>query len=512
MTITRRQFNQFTLGSILSAGVAPGLSFAKDRPELPTGVSSGDVSADGAVIWSRADRPSRLWVEVADSPDFKNVRRFRGTAALGDSDYNARAVISSLPADRAWFYRVQMESLESPGLMSGAREGRFSTAPVSASKSVRFCWSGDTAGQGWGIDPSRGGMKTYATMQSHNPDFFVHSGDQIYADNTLSETRELDDGSQWTNILVDAKTQVAQTTQEFRDNFYYNYLDEHLRRFHANVPTYYQWDDHEVINNWYPGEILEDERYQVKSASLLAARARRAMFECNPIRMNPADPERIYRRINYGPLLDLFVLDLRSYRGANSRNRQDKRSAATKFLGGAQLTWLKQALKSSSATWKIICSDLPIGILVREWGTEISENGANGDGPPLGRELEIAELLSFVKAGKIRNTHFITADVHYCASNHYDATRAEFKDFDPFWEFVSGPLHAGSFAPGPLDNTFGPKQVFCGVPKDLAPNRPPSDGYQFFGQVDIDADSRTMTVSHYNRDDKLLWSKTLQPG
>ena len=508
MKISRRQFNRLAAGSLLIPGTAPSLSFAGDRPTLPTGIASGDVSSDGAVIWARADRPARLWVTVSPTPDFKQTVKFRGTAALQDNDFNAHAVTQGLPAGSDWFYRAQFESLESHGRFGESLSGTFSTAPTTAAESIRFCWSGDTAGQGWGIDPAHGGMKTYATMLSHKPDFFVHNGDQIYADDTMQETRTLDDGSEWKNLLVEAKTRVAQTTQEFRENFYYNYLDEHVRRFHAAVPTFYQWDDHEVYNNWYPGRLLEDDRYSEKSASLLASRARRAMFECNPIRLNAGDPERLYRAANYGPLLDLFFLDLRSYRGPNSRNIQTERSPETAFMGDAQLEWLKAALKSSRATWKIVCTDLSLGILVREWGTEISENGANGDGPPLGREFEIADLLSFIKTEKISNVHFITTDVHYCASNHYHPDRAEFKDFAPFWEFVSGPLHAGSFAPGPLDNTFGPERVFTGVPEDLAPNRPPSEGYQFFGQIDIDAGSGAMTVSHYNREDKLLWTKT----
>ena len=36
--------------------------------------------------------------------------------------------------------------------------------------------------------------------------------------------------------------------------------------------------------------------------------------------------------------------------------------------------------------------------------------------------------------------HWITADVHYCAAHEYHPTRAKFTDFDPFWEFVAGPL------------------------------------------------------------------------
>jgi len=499
------------LASILMSQSAPAVSELVDRPIQLTGIASGDVNSDSAIIWSRTDRPARLWVDVASTREFKNPMVYRGGAAISDTDFNAHASLAGLPSGRHWYYRVRFESLEKPGVFGQSRVGEFSTAPISRQQAIRFCWSGDTAGQGWGVSTEHDGMKTYATMLSHRPQFFVHSGDQIYADNPMMESRVLDDGhSLWKNILVPAKTGVAETTQNFRDNFYYNYLDSHMSNFHAQVPTYYQWDDHEVFNNWYPGRILTDERYQQKSASLLAARAKRALFECNPIRLSQSGREKLYKQVHYGPLLDLFFLDLRSFRGPNSTNLQKTRSAETAFMGDKQLDWLKGALKSSNATWKIICSDMPIGVVVKEWKTDISENGANIDGPPLGRELEIAELLSFIKSEKISNVSFITADVHYCASNHYQPENADFKDFEPFWEFISGPLHAGTFAPSSLDSTFGPTQVFCGVPKDLAPNRPPSEGYQFFGQIDIDAETRSMTVSHYNRDDELLWSKTLQ--
>jgi len=60
-------------------------------------------------------------------------------------------------------------------------DGRFRTAP-SDRRSISFTWAGDQAGQGWGIDEARGGMRTYATMLRNRPDFFIHSGDHIYAD------------------------------------------------------------------------------------------------------------------------------------------------------------------------------------------------------------------------------------------------------------------------------------------------------------------------------------------
>jgi alkaline phosphatase D len=209
------------------------------------------------------------------------------------------------------------------------------------------------------------------------------------------------------------------------------------------------------------------------------------------------ESERVYRHIPYGRDLDVFVLDMRSYRGANSFNRQSQPGADTAFIGRVQIEWLKQKLRASRAPWKVIAADMPIGLLVPDGsdaqGRAQFEAIANGDGTVLGREFEIADLLRFIKREQILNTVWLTADVHYCAAHFYDPGKAQFQDFDPFWEFVAGPLHAGSFGPNGLDNTFGPRVVFQKAPP--VANAPPSAGFQFFGQVDIDARSKDMTVA-----------------
>lgn len=521
MTITRRNFHKLWL----SISAVPSVLYASknslSRPTLFFGCASGDVSDTGAMLWTRADQASRLWIEICKDPDFNSsVRRIDGGTTNAELDFNLKCWVEDLSPETDWHYRITAESLTEKGVFSDPLQGKFRTAERSESdQSICFCWSGDTAGQGWGVPPfgdidsANPGMKSYAAMLSHEPQFFVHSGDQIYADGPIQASVTLDDGSVWKNLVTHAKSKVAETTQDFRENYYYNYLDKNLKKFHSQVPVYYQWDDHEVINNWYPNEIRDDDRYSEKNVSVLAARAKQAMFECNPLKPNIDEPQRIYRVVHRGPMLDLFFLDLRSYRGANSLNRQHEQSSATDFLGPAQLDWLKQSLATSKATWKIICSDMPLGVIVTDWGTEIAENGANGnDGAPLGRELELAGLFEFIKDEKIDNLHFITADVHYCASNYYNPENASFKQFNPFWEHISGPLHAGTFAPGKLDGTFGPEQVFCGVPADLKANRPPSDPYQFFGKIDIDNKTEVMTVSHYNSENTLLWSKAFSPS
>jgi alkaline phosphatase D len=221
------------------------------------------------------------------------------------------------------------------------------------------------------------------------------------------------------------------------------------------------------------------------------------MFDFTPLVGHPLEAERVYRAVRRGPLLDVFMLDMRSYRGANSENRQATLDADARILGRAQADWLKRELLASRATWKVIAADMPLGLVVyhdagRRWG---SEAVAQGNGPALGRELEIADLLRFIKQNGIPNVIWITADVHYCATHLYDPARAQFQDFAPFYEFVSGPLHAGGFGPNPLDNTFGPQVVFTRHPGGRV-NTPPTEGGLFFGHVRIDGRTRAMTVSH----------------
>ena len=482
------------------------------RPTMPYGVQSGDVMADRAIVWSRTDRPARMMVEWATNEAFRDARRVIGPAALADSDFTARIDLVGLPSGADVFYRVSFVDLTEPRVSSAPLTGRVRTAP-SGRRTVRFCWSGDEAGQGWGINREWGGMKLYETMRRTTPDFFIHSGDQIYADGPIVAEVKLDDGATWKNVTTEAKAKVAETLAEFRGNFAYNFLDEHKRRFTAEVPVLVQWDDHETRNNWYPGQTLGDARYQVRSASLLAAYAKRAMFEYNPFRLDPVDPERVYRAFPYGPSLEVFMLDERSYRGPNSENRQPSPGPETAFLGPAQLAWLKQAIVSSAATWKLLVSDMPLSLIVpdgRKHGVLMQEAWANGRGPPLGRELELAELLHFAKRRGVKNIVVVTADVHYAAAHYYDPQQADHADFDPFWEFVAGPLHASTYGPDTLDPTFGPQVKYQSPPSGKR-RRSPADGGQYFGVLRVDAKTEVLTVSLHDLHGDRLYTVDLPP-
>jgi alkaline phosphatase D len=277
-----------------------------------------------------------------------------------------------------------------------------------------------------------------------------------------------------------------------------------------------QWDDHETRNNWYPGQILGDARYKVRSASLLSAYAKRAMFEYNPMRYDPADPERVYRAIPYSKSVDVFMLDERSYRGPNSPNRQTVLNEESGFMGSDQVRWLKAALKQSTATWKIIASDMPISIVVPDLNPDVPqgtyEAWANEEnGVPSGRELELANLLSFIKEQRIRNVVWVTADVHYAQATYYNPAKAKFTDFAPFWEFVAGPINAGTFGPGVVDQTFGPEVHYTSVPEGMKQNRPPSENRQYYGLVKVDGATEAMTVTLHDLNGTLLFTQTIDP-
>jgi alkaline phosphatase D len=512
VTINRRGFLAGAAGLALAA---PAISLARDRPVAGHGVQSGDVDMTSGVIWARADRPARAFVEVSTSGRFENAIRLAPVDVLAEGDFTMKRLVTGLPSGQEIFYRVVFENLGAGRARSAPVTGRFRTAP-SARRNVRLAWSADTAGQGYGIDTGRGGMLTYAAIASHEPDFFVHCGDTIYADAPISQAHPMPGGGTWNNLVAEGVDKVAETLAEFRGRFKYNLLDEHLRAMNARIPTFAQWSDHEVVDNWSDAaDLAGDERYRVKDIRLLAARARRAFGEMMPIRHAPTEPGRIYRKIAYGPLLDVFFLDLRSYRGPNGASMETRLTDAARILGADQLAWLKRALEDSKATWKIIASDLPIGTIIWEdWrskrGVEAVANGDNG--PPRGRELEFADLLRHIMTRRIENVVWLTADVHYTAAHHYHPDRAAFADFKPFWEFVSGPLHAGTFGPNALDMTFGPEVRFVKAPApEQGVNLPPSGGLQFFGLVDVEGATGQMTVRLMDRANAELYRVTLDP-
>lgn len=470
--ITRRDL---LVGSAAAAVAACARSAIKTKLPLVThGVQAGDVQTDRAIVWARCDERARLVVEWSTVKSFGNATRVAGTVVGPDTDFTGTVTLTNLPPAQTIVYRLRFEREAARGDSAWAY-GRFATPRADH---FRFVWSGDTCGQGYGRNPDFGGLQGYAAMRRAEPAFFLHSGDLIYADNPILAEKQMPDGRIWRNITNPLVGKVAETIDEFRGRFAYNYDDEHVRALAAEVPILAQWDDHETHNNWWPGQRLEDDRYVDPDATKLAARALRATREWTPI----GGPT-VHRVIHYGPLLDVFVVDLRSWRTPNDANRGDTGI----MFGAAQVRWLLDAVAASRARWKVIACDQPIALVIGDGPGDARQEGfANGDGPPLGRERELATVLAAMPP----NVIWLTADVHYAAAHHFDPARAiGGTQFRPFWEFVAGPIHAGTFGPNTLDPTFGPELKFVWAPPAGTGNLAPWDGIQSFGAVDVTPDA-----------------------
>jgi phosphodiesterase/alkaline phosphatase D-like protein len=68
-------------------------------------------------------------------------------------------------------------------------------------------------------------MRTYATMRKNKPDFFIHNGDNVYADGPIAAEQRMPDGRIWKNLTIEEKSKPAETLDEFRRAYKYNPLD-----------------------------------------------------------------------------------------------------------------------------------------------------------------------------------------------------------------------------------------------------------------------------------------------
>ncbi len=468
--LSRRRFLVGTVSTVAAAACRPP-SVRRDVPRITHGVQAGVVDAARAIVWARASEPARMLVEWDTTPQFVNPRRVTGPVVTPDGDLAGTALLRDLPAGQTIAYRVRFVREAARGGSDWA-SGRFATPRTDA---VRVAWTGDTCGQGYGRNPEWGGLRGYAALRAVEPHLFINSGDLIYGDNPILPEHKTPDGRVWRNISNEHVARVAETLDDFRARFAYNFEDDHLRTFAGEVGSIVQWDDHETHNNWWPGQTLADDRYTIeRDASKLAALARRATFEWSPLAPGP-----IHRVVHYGPLLDVFVLDCRTFRSANDGG------TGTVMLGAEQASWLVDGLVRSQARYKLVACDQPISLLIGP--PDEIEGFANGaGGAPVGREIELAKVLAAI--ANVKNLAWITADVHYAAAHHFDPARAA-SPIGEFWELIAGPIHAGTFGPEKLDTTFGAEVRWQWVPPAGTGNLPPWDGLQTFGTIDVSRDA-----------------------
>jgi alkaline phosphatase D len=456
--------------------------------EITHGVASGEITNDSAVIWSRSNREAQMHVEYDISSDFLQPKSLNSTSLANQTtDYTARAMLEGLKPDTAYYYRVWFSRSDlyqdnsNSTLLSDSLSGTFRTAPAPdhsspTTKPISFIFAADLGGQRHCRQSDTGGYSIFKNMKELSPDFFIANGDMIYAADKCPVEGPSDN---WKNIpgnfsgIADPDvnwTNIEQVRDTYLKHWQYNRADPYLQSFLQNVSMYSQWDDHEVINDfgalWQYWNSFNKDR---KDYANLVNEGRDAFFNYSPMNRNLDEKDRIYRSFNWGPNLDVFILDARSYRSPN--NLADIPNNNKTMLGSEQLHWLKQSLMDSSAIWKVISSDVPISVPTGANASILGRDGwANGNdtnySSKTGFENELQQLLAFLDEINIKNIVFVTTDVHFPANILYEIDANGDGDKLIFHELISGPLSAFRFGiPGgvplpKLDTTFNPKILY----------------------------------------------------
>ncbi len=430
---------------------------AGQEPVITHGVASGDVTPTSAVVWSRADRDATMQVRV--TPVAGGGVREIAALATAAANFTAQALVSELLPATSYRYEVWFETTTG---RSASEAGTFRTAPnAGARAAVSFIWGGDLGGQTH-CRQADGGYRIFSPMLAFQPDFFVANGDMIYADNDCPEQ-----GAGWINVpgdfpaVSDASVdwQDARRVEEvFAAHWLYNRADPSLQAFTSAVPMYAQWDDHEVINDFgapWPAYPAAPDRPGYPN---IVEAGRKAFFDFHPLARNPAEPDRIYRSYRWGLDVELFVIDARSYRSDN--RAADTPENAKTLLGREQVEWLREGLTSSTATWKIVSSDVPLSVPTgaERFGRDAFANQASSpEAARTGFEAELLDLLRSLDAANVRNLVFVVTDVHFAAQIRYEPDLDGDGDRLVFHELISGPLSAVRTRSVPvLDSTLAP--------------------------------------------------------
>ncbi|MEU9527548.1 alkaline phosphatase D family protein [Streptomyces sp. NPDC048210] len=411
-------------GSVLAAATS---ARAAGGPAFLHGVASGDPLPDGILLWTRvtpapdavpgsglgADTPV-VW-EIAEDKAFSRVAA-RGTAvARAGSDHTVKADVRGLRAATAYFFRFSVADGKE-GVLSPV--GRTRTAPAAGTSvpGIRF---GVVSCANW----EAGWFSPYRHLAARaDLDAVLHLGDYIY---------EYASGSyptQDTVVRPHAPLHEIVSLADYRLRHATYKTDTDLQALHAAHPVIAIWDDHEFANDAWSGGAENHTPGTEGPWTARMAAAKQAYFEWMPVRASTEGT--VYRRLRFGDLAELHLLDLRSFRSeqasvGNGAVDDPERS----ITGRAQLDWLKAGLTASDARWKLVgtsvmISPVAFGALPAHLLAPLAELlGLPAEGLAVnvdqwdGYTDDRKELISHLRDHAVTDTVFLTGDIHMAWAN-----------------------------------------------------------------------------------------------
>jgi alkaline phosphatase D len=484
----------------LAAGSA-GLATAKDNGQVATithGVIVGDVTSSSALLWARADREATLNVVLSGGRQGRIVR----VLARAADDFTARLPLEQLRPGTTYRYRAWF-SLRGQGSSRGpVTNGTFRTPPSDHEVApVRLDFGGDLNGQNVCRDATEG-MPIMETVRARRPSVFVGLGDIIYGDNACSAV------GLYGNAQILGSFGPAADLPTYWAHWRYSRADRGFQRLLSGTDYVGVWDDHEVVNDFGP---LTDTRSTppFTPGVHLMPLGLQAFLDYTPVAIAENTPLRLYRSLRWGKNLELFVLDTRQYRDPNFETDTDAHPKT--MLGREQVTWLKEKLAASDATWKVIVSSVPMSIPT---GFPAVPNGRDGWAnfdQATGYERELIDILRFMHEHAIRNSVWITTDVHFAEAFRYIPFAAD-QGF-VVYELVTGPMNAGIFPTPDFDMTLNPERLaFFGPPSPGAVTSWSQAKRWFnFGELALTSKG-SLTMRIINTAGEIVFERTLTPS
>lgn len=433
------------------------LGYSGEMPFLH-GVASGDPLHDRVILWTRITQDTTLNASVipvgyivASDPDFKQIVATGKTQALADKDYTVKVDVLLPRANTTYYYGFEALGYFSP--MGRTRTAPHPDTPARDIERVRLAVCSCS-------NLSFGYFNAYANIAKRKDiSAVLHLGDYIYehqqgfyCDPIVASQRPLDPPHE---II---------TLDDYRRRYACYRRDVDLQECHRQHPFIVVWDDHEITNDaWMHGaqnHQANEGDYQTRKMAAV-----QAYHEWMPIRDNDSNALdsalRIYRRFQFGKLVDLNMLDTRIF-GREKPNASASNIPERQLLGLEQENWLYLNLldgKSRGAIWQLLGQQI---ILAPFKGSAASGSSDIWNGYASAR----TRLLDFIKDNQINNTVVLTGDYH--ASFAFDICHNPFdpKQYNPATgegsfavEFVCPAVTSGTFPEiaGPILN---PHQKF----------------------------------------------------
>jgi alkaline phosphatase D len=396
---------------------------AAETPAFLHGVASGDPLPDGILLWTRVTPvPEAVpgsglgpdvevnWTVALDKA-FTTVVAKGTVTATAASDHTVKADVRGLaPATDYWF-RFSAAGSDSP-----AARTRTAPAAGAAVSNLRF---GVVSCANW----EAGHFAAYRHLAARGDlDAWLHLGDYVYEYGTGQY------GTRGTVVRPHAPAHEILTLADYRTRHGRYKTDPDLQALHAAAPVVAIWDDHEIANDTWSGGAENHTEGAEGAWTARQAAAKQAYFEWMPVRQALAGTT--YRRLRFGKLADLSLLDLRSFRSrqvtVGSGEVDDPERTLT---GRAQLDWLKAGLAASDTTWRLVGNSVMIApFAVGALSAELLRPLAKLLGLPReglaistdqwdGYTDDRRELLGHLRANAIRNTVFLTGDIHMAWAN-----------------------------------------------------------------------------------------------